>query len=283
MLAYEPDERPTAREVERRCRALRSQTGEPWLRDWAEKALPQLLAQPIEAKNDDFSGSIVVERATQPGSQQTATPAPASGAVPPPPPVVPPAKRSTSKKRKGGSSCFSLFLGCTLLTLVVGLVIALLGGTAVAAVLAFLLSMIGSYAPTVPLEEDGTTLGEDLEDLQTLYELGSALNGSGNDGIPSWVVPTPLVEPWVSMNLPVDTGVVGFCDNTTVMIYESERDTAKLKDRWTAYFEGRGYPATYVAGIQGGYTLTFTASNGGMYSVTIMDVMGMTMVTVTGM
>jgi len=40
MISYKPEERPTARDVERRCRELRGKIDGPWLGDWAPDALP---------------------------------------------------------------------------------------------------------------------------------------------------------------------------------------------------------------------------------------------------
>ena len=61
MLAYDPEERPTSREVERRCRAIRGQVGEPWLRDWAEKVIPPLVRKKSEMQSDGQTGKVLVE------------------------------------------------------------------------------------------------------------------------------------------------------------------------------------------------------------------------------
>jgi len=45
-LAYEPEHRPSARELSRALRTLRSHHPEPWLRDWAERAVAERLAMP---------------------------------------------------------------------------------------------------------------------------------------------------------------------------------------------------------------------------------------------
>lgn len=41
-LAYEPEDRPTARVLARELRSLRGRLGAPWLRDWAELEVPRL-------------------------------------------------------------------------------------------------------------------------------------------------------------------------------------------------------------------------------------------------
>ncbi len=76
LLAYEPAERPPAREVERRCVELRSRLRGPSLRDWAEEVVPPLVQdRPLGA--DSLSGSILIERT---GSQDLPPRAEASSA-----------------------------------------------------------------------------------------------------------------------------------------------------------------------------------------------------------
>jgi serine/threonine protein kinase len=88
MMAYEHEERPTAREVERRARDLRVQLGGPWLRDWAEEVLGELPAPSLQPH--DFSRDVVTESRTSPGwnfedgsgaAASRATPAPAPSAA----------------------------------------------------------------------------------------------------------------------------------------------------------------------------------------------------------
>lgn len=55
MRDLDPRKRPTAREVERDCRALRQGLPEPWLREWAEGARPGVL------KTDALVGSVLTE------------------------------------------------------------------------------------------------------------------------------------------------------------------------------------------------------------------------------
>jgi serine/threonine protein kinase len=51
MLAYNPKERPTAREVARTCQELEPHVPGPWLRDWAEREVPR--ARSRRQQNDD--------------------------------------------------------------------------------------------------------------------------------------------------------------------------------------------------------------------------------------
>ncbi|MEQ1506062.1 MAG: serine/threonine-protein kinase [Myxococcota bacterium] len=90
LLAYEPGRRPSAREVERRCRALVASLDGPFLRDWAEHAVPPLLAartlDPVET--GAFSGEIVSERLSGPSPPDRGTPPPALAAQAPAAPVL---------------------------------------------------------------------------------------------------------------------------------------------------------------------------------------------------
>jgi serine/threonine protein kinase len=77
MLSYDAEGRPQAREVERRCRDLVVRLEGPFLRDWAETAVPPLLAARVLGDaRDEFSADIVAERATAAGlsSSQFSTP-----------------------------------------------------------------------------------------------------------------------------------------------------------------------------------------------------------------
>jgi serine/threonine protein kinase len=88
MLAYEPEHRPTAREVETACRELRSKVQGAWLRDWAEQTVPPLLVNRGVGGQHDFSDSILIERSgAAAGSETTGFDLPAlpakSGPQPP--------------------------------------------------------------------------------------------------------------------------------------------------------------------------------------------------------
>ncbi|MDP6946925.1 MAG: serine/threonine-protein kinase, partial [Myxococcota bacterium] len=62
MIAFEGCDRPTARDVERTCRKLRTSIEGPWLREWAETSIPSLAEQSGgHETGDPFSGSILLE------------------------------------------------------------------------------------------------------------------------------------------------------------------------------------------------------------------------------
>jgi len=94
MLAYEGVDRPSAREVERRCARMRIKHGEPLLREWTESALPPLLDERTEQPADDLTGSTLYEQIT--GSQARPRP----GATPRKPPRKKPELASEGKKAR---------------------------------------------------------------------------------------------------------------------------------------------------------------------------------------
>ncbi len=87
MLAFEHDHRPIASEVEQRCRRLRTHVPRPWLRDWAENAVPRIrsLKADPESEPDEDSGRVLVERTGKIDVMPLPDAAPASPAAPPKP------------------------------------------------------------------------------------------------------------------------------------------------------------------------------------------------------
>ena len=75
MLAWDPADRPTAREVERACGAIRPGIGDTLLRDWAEVAVPPLLDLDPAISDDPLSGNTMMEGS---GLHGDTIPAPAS-------------------------------------------------------------------------------------------------------------------------------------------------------------------------------------------------------------
>jgi serine/threonine protein kinase len=104
MLAWDPDERPAARDIERACRELSPVLSGPYLRDWAEKIVPGALAsRKLGELGEDFSSNILTERVSgtvDPPLLRSSTstlddfaadlPLPAPSDLPPPPPPLPP-------------------------------------------------------------------------------------------------------------------------------------------------------------------------------------------------
>ena len=80
LMSFHPEDRPSARDVERRCRDLRLEVRGPWLRDWAEDVVPPLVAPPDALEGHDFSSDIVTEsRASDEGDLDGGWPEKAKG------------------------------------------------------------------------------------------------------------------------------------------------------------------------------------------------------------
>ena len=60
-LAYDPEDRPTAREVARRARELRGDVGGTWLEEWAEEHVTAALAE-RETSTDALTGTTMMEQ-----------------------------------------------------------------------------------------------------------------------------------------------------------------------------------------------------------------------------
>ena len=62
MVAYDPNQRLTARDVERVCKELRAILQDDWLGDWAENVVPPLLEKRrAKTKGDKLCGSTITE------------------------------------------------------------------------------------------------------------------------------------------------------------------------------------------------------------------------------
>jgi len=59
-LSYEPSHRPSARDLSRALRSIRSRYPEPWLRDWAEAAVTNLMSR-AKAPPESVDGTMVAD------------------------------------------------------------------------------------------------------------------------------------------------------------------------------------------------------------------------------
>jgi len=114
MVSWEREPRPTAREVEREARNIRSQVSDPWLSEWAERAIARLPKRDVQ-RDHDFSDSILyehVDEAPRPRRAAASTLHPESAPIPrlskeptlppgslTPPPSPPSAVGSTARPR----------------------------------------------------------------------------------------------------------------------------------------------------------------------------------------
>lgn len=284
MLAYDPEERPSAREVERRCRSIRQQVQGPWLRDWAEHAVPPVLRLDGPLGTDDFSGSVISESGgvsllddsgvdgqddppvspTMPIGDDPAEPAPAE---PPHPadPVPAPARprRSPPERRRsgGGGVVLTVFglLGCLSVTAI--------GALAVL----FFIGVVASM-PTEPsfeydddmLPDTGTERVVDVQpDPATpapAEAVAPAASGVlANYGPPKQAVPRGrLHRPWSEADLPFGRGISTFSDETTLIVMYGDGEIAPLGDLWARALER-----------ELGYTPEYDFSNDDMESVSM--------------
>ncbi len=82
VMAYDPRVRPVARDIERRCHELRRADGGPSLRDWAERNVPDILANRGDL-DDALAGTMLVEHS---GSEAVTPPPTVTMRRPPSPP-----------------------------------------------------------------------------------------------------------------------------------------------------------------------------------------------------
>ncbi len=61
MLAYEPEERPSPREVALACKQLIPSLPGPWLRDWSEREVHRAVALRLPIHNDPLVGRLLAE------------------------------------------------------------------------------------------------------------------------------------------------------------------------------------------------------------------------------
>jgi serine/threonine-protein kinase len=128
-LAYEPDERPDARTFERRARELRRSFPHPWLRDWAESAVPAARsARRPDAEGgelDHWSGTVLDETpATGADTTLAFDPSPAADTGPAVPTLSSEGERSTARpQRKNRVWAWALGLVGTVLVLIVAVAV----------------------------------------------------------------------------------------------------------------------------------------------------------------
>lgn len=74
-LSYEPEQRPTGREVARRAREIRRHSDDPWLADWAPLVVTPLIAAGLPPADDRVGSELRVARDTSElGSLSASTP-----------------------------------------------------------------------------------------------------------------------------------------------------------------------------------------------------------------
>jgi serine/threonine protein kinase len=280
MLAYDPEERPSAREVERRCRALRTAAGEPWLRDWAEKVVPGIVKDRGELKSDDFSGSIVVEHSARAPAGRPADP-PRSG--PPAPVLDGPSStyRLDPPRRRGGGGVWMALgaVGCLTVLVVGGAAAAVMGTGVAGGVLAVVLANqpppqdTGHWDDPVPPPVITFPGGDDPIAVDTDVEEDPAEYGL-------FGMKADLVEPWKSAGLPIGNGVVGYCDASSIVVTEQSSSERKVADRYVQGLQSAGWSKTYEYAMEDTVSLTL-AKGSKTISLTTMAYEGSVMISAT--
>lgn len=220
MLSYDPEERPSAREVERRCRSIRQQIHGPWLRDWAEKAVPPLQQSRDQLPGGDFSGSVVSESGgvsllqedeSAPVLQKANATVPVSNepAVAPEPPRPTPRQRT---RRRGGAGAMLTGLG----------LIGCLGVGAVGIVVLFLGLLVIAASSTTDTIDYETGVYDPPDPTNPPVEKPPPVSTQGwqkHYGPPNGPhMRFSMKAPWEGKKLPVEPGAVTYSDETTLLV-----------------------------------------------------------------
>ncbi|RME22905.1 MAG: serine/threonine protein kinase, partial [Deltaproteobacteria bacterium] len=171
-LLYDPDARPTARELERACRTLRPALGAPWLTEWAEEVVPDLLSA-REAIEDDLSGATLVEQGNVSGGVTDSV----AEAVP----AAPTGSRSSGRRR------------VVLAAAGTALAVVLVGGLVMGVAMWPDADPAEGSAVVSPERVPGIGAGAGDRPSDVLDELGEALDGDLAGVAPA---DPPAAEPW---------------------------------------------------------------------------------------
>jgi len=282
MLAYDPEDRPSAREVERRCRAIRQQLDGPWLRDWAEKAVPPLIQNRRLGTDDTFSGSVVVEsggvsllvdEAPAPvvaSSTMPVQPAPAPAVAPVRPAPSPPRRRKGSWL-KTLVATFGL-VGCGVLLaggLLVGVLVLAVVGVAIEVARDSMDDDVAAVGPAqgatsevrraaqAPTAAPSPAASADKPAARAASSDKPAAPPASSDppggsgalsafGPPkNKIYQSALQAPWSGMGLPVEPGVVLFSDATSLVLTYGRGPLPTMAQQWRDAFKKNGWKTEY--------------------------------------
>lgn len=294
MLAYDPEERPSAREVERRCRALRQQVDGPWLRDWAERAIPPLIAHRTLGTDDDFAGSVVNESGgvslLQEHVEGDVDPAPSAAspaARAPAPPSSPDRGSAPSRTRRGGGSwfrtlaaTFGLF-GCFALagtSVVVGVIVLVLvlvalepdpyadpaGGFASGDDTA--VATLDTGAPPPPPRASPSAAAPIASSERA--QGGGSGSRAATSPLASYGAPTSLTvrarlrEPWAAQDLPVAPGNVIHSDHRSLVVAYGDGPVGPLLKIWSKSLVAQGWEVAYEVEQEDSASLLMERSSG---------------------
>jgi len=281
MLAYDPEERPSAREVERRCRTIRSAVIGPWLRDWAEEAVPPIVASRLELPQDSFSGSIVVEAAANSmiveadrsanlddsGEQAQKRASRTFTLGDQVPDSVLPAVAPTQPVASGRGAAVGMVMGGVS---AIGCVTVL--GVVVLGVVAMLMMrpvQVG-HVPrqATPVQPSSASAAPEA-------------TSSGAFGKPSGMqYSMVLTAPWTEMDLPIGQGSVTYSDATTLVVTYGDGPLRQMADRWEPSLTQAGWEKEYDVAGPDAVSMTFRG-DGGQLSMAVVPTMGNTLVSIS--
>lgn len=225
MLSYDPEERPNAREVERRCRALRSQLDDqPWLRDWSEMVIPEVLKGMDALGVDDFSNSVLVESQSVKVTNDLAFAVPHSDRSPPRRPGY------WSGLALGGS-----LVGC----LVVGVSVVLV------CFLVVFMYLAESDAPDLDTAAPSNVPDWDDAEIVDMEEKEAPFDGEY--GPPKgYSYRVKLGRPWSKMKLPIGKGSVTVSQSDSLVVMYGGGPIKPMIERWEKSFEDAGFEVTMM-------------------------------------
>ena len=234
MLSYDPEERPNAREVERRCRALRSELNDaPWLRDWAESVVPEVLKGMAELGQDDFSGSILVESQTVSKLDEAPN---KTYFVESTPVEQPPRKSSLIPRLALGGS----LAGCLILALGLGAVMAIIVVSLLMMPSEVFVDLDTGAIPENPNEawETDAIVEVDTKDAEAL---------DGAYGPPKgFSYKVAITNPWKRMKLPVGKGNITASQPASLVVMYGAGPLKPMVKRWEERLTAIGYETTMM-------------------------------------
>jgi len=227
MLSYDPEERPNAREVERRCRSLRSQLDDqPWLRDWSEMVVPEVLKGMEALGIDDFSGSVLAESTSVTVNKGL--------------PVS--TKPPTSKPPRRSGYWSGLALGGSL----VGCMVAV-GAVCLFFLLAALVYVGESEEFEIDTSSPPAASAQVWEDKEIAEVEEEEDTFDGEYGPPKGIsYRVKLGRPWSKMTLPIGKGSVTVSQSDSLVVMYGGGPIKPLMERWEKAFEQAGFEVTMM-------------------------------------
>jgi serine/threonine protein kinase len=263
MLAYDPEDRPTAREVERRCRAIRQQIDGPWLRDWAEKAVPPLVQSRRLGADDAFSGSVVsesggvsllVDDPVRVGAPSSTMPLDAGADAGPRERQPAPPQPARAARPAPGPRQRSL-LGTVATTLGV---FGCIGGLAAFSLAILLVAAVFAALAPDPYEPPPLVVGSfdepflapppapDLRPPASAPAPKPVARSGATLRPPGQTLPkSRVVAPWSELSLPIAPGVPVHSDDTSLVVFYGGAPVADVAHLWRGALGAQGWEIEY--------------------------------------